>query len=266
MKTIMMRAAGLGLALVSAIPAMAEAPAAQPDNAALLRALEALTARLDRLENNDRKRERPTTSTAALPAAKPAPKGKAVPGWFVRLIPWSQDGESEPVAGFAGPMFDFNFDMHSRYITGQNRFIYNGISILDAKEDGIYVFSMILEPVFTIDPAFTNWPLWFNCSGSFYVGGNRLITGATTFGSGRLPERDVYRSQSYFGSVRLTPGTHRVEFKIDCGMAKEQNVAVFDKWLPSWKKNRFKLMLKTPADTAPRPFRPEELYYVGLPQ
>ncbi|GAA0273279.1 hypothetical protein LNAOJCKE_4845 [Methylorubrum aminovorans] len=265
MNGITMRVASLGLALMSATSATAEAPAAQPDNAAIMRALEALNRRLDQLESKERKS--PNTSVAALPAAKPAaPKGKAVPGWFVRLIPWSQDGNSEAVAGFPGPMFDFNFDMHSRYITGQNRFIYNGVSILNAKEDGIYVFSMVLDPVLTIDPLFLYGALWFNCSGSFYVGGNRLITGTTAFGSDRRPERDVYRSQSYFGSVRLTPGTHRVEFKVDCGMTQEKNLAVFDQWLPYWKKNRFKVMLKTPSDTAPRPFLPEELYYVGLPQ
>lgn len=267
MNGIKMRGVGLAMTALGAGPVMAKAPAVQPDNAAILRALEGLTRRLERLESQGRKRDRPTSSVAALPTQKPTvPKGKAESGWFVQLIPWSQDGEIEPVAGFPGPVSDFNFDMHSRYITGQNRFIYNGISILNTKEDGIYVFSMILEPVLSGDPLNIWNPLWFNCTGSFYVGGNRLITGSTAFGSDRRPERDAYRSQSYFGSVRLTPGTHRVEFKVDCGISPEKNLAVFDKWLPFWKKNRFKLMLKTPSDMTPRPFLNDELYYVGLPQ
>ncbi|MGA4555206.1 hypothetical protein [Methylorubrum aminovorans] len=82
MNGITMRVASLGLALMSATSATAEAPAAQPDNAAIMRALEALNRRLDQLESKERKS--PNTSVAALPAAKPAaPKGKAVPGWFV---------------------------------------------------------------------------------------------------------------------------------------------------------------------------------------
>lgn len=280
-----MRNACVALLLAVSVPAQGQVPTGgQPDNAAIMRAIEglsgdmknemkALRGRVEQLEERERERERrqsanprPATPPRAVAVPNtPARPAQAVPGWFVRLIPWAPDGGTEPVAGFPGPMHEFNFDMHTRYMPDNNRYTYNGIGILHIKEDGVYGFNMTLEPVLAGDPINIYNSLWFNCTGDFYVGGNRLFGGTTAFGAQQRPERDVYRSQNFFGQIRLTPGTHRLEFKTDCGMSPERNAAVFDKWLPVYKRNRFKVMIKSPSDTSPRPFRPEELYYVGQP-
>lgn len=256
------------LLLASGPSAWAQAPAGTSDPAALQRALDKLNGRLEQLEKENKRLKAQPPASATPAAAGPKAPAKSVPGWFVYLIPYLEDGSSVPVGGFPGPLSEFNFDMHSQYVPGQNRFTYYGKSYFRAQEDANYTFSVTLEPV---TAAYTSYghQIGFNCASELRVNSQPIVTGATSFESTSSPNgKDLYRSQTFFGQTRLVPEPEKgfaVEFKVDCWPIGNKNVAYYDSHLAPWKKNRFKLMVKTPKDTVPRPFLPNELYYVGQP-
>ncbi|KAL6702353.1 hypothetical protein ACN47E_000894 [Coniothyrium glycines] len=258
--------------LASGSAAWAQAPAGTSDPAALQRALDKLNGRLEQLEKENKrlKAQPPASVTPAIAPGTAGPKApaKSVPGWFVYLIPYLEDGSSVPVGGFPGPLSEFNFDMHSQYVPGQNRFTYYGKSYLRVLEDANYTFSVTLDPV-TASYNTYNYQVSFNCASELRVNDKPVVTGATSFGATSSSDgKDLFRSQTFFGQTRLIPEPDKgfaVEFKVDCWPANEKNVSYFDRYLTAWKKNRFKIMVKTPKDTVPRPFLPNELYYVGQP-
>lgn len=273
-----MRALWPLLLIAAATPALAQAPAGTSDPAALQRALERINGRLDQLEKENKrlKAQPPAAGTAAAPAQVPAPGSagpkappQAVPGWFVYLVPFLEDSSGVPVGGFAGPMSEFNFDMHSRTLPGQNRFAYHGKSYFKVDEDANYTFSIMLEPVAAAYTGNAYNVVSFNCAAELRVNDKIIVEGMTKFEELQPPlEKERYRSQTFFGQTRLIPETDKgfaVTFKADCWPTEQKNVTYYDEYLSVWKKNRFKIMVKTPKDAAPRAFLPHELYYVGQP-
>lgn len=271
-----MRSVWLLAGLLAGTPALAQSPGGQPDNATLLKALQQLQREISELKAQ----RAGTVSSAAVPATAPAngaappaavaapalPK-KAVPGWAVKLLPWAEDGPGPAVGWVQGPMADFNFDLHSRSIPSQNRFVYHPMGYFRVPEAGTYTFSVFLEPVSNpISPNDIYNNTTFNCNAEFFVDGNRLFAGGTTFGTPYpVPTKDLFRSQSYFGNAALQQRDYKLEAKVDCSLEGSKSLASFDRALPNWKKNRFKILVKAPADAVPRAFGPQELFFVGQP-
>ena len=75
----------------------------------------------------------------------------------------------------------------------------------------------------------------------------------------------MFRSQSHFGNATLEKRDYKLEAKVDCPLEGSKNVSSFDRALPNWKKNRFKILVKAPTDAVPRAFGPQELFFVGQP-
>lgn len=270
-----MRSAWLLAGLVAGTPALAQSPGGQPDNAALLKALQQLQREISDLKAQRGGTASPAAAPVAAPAngaAPPAPAAspplpkKAVPGWAVKLIPWSDDQNAPYVSWFPGPLADFTFDLHSRLMPGQNRFIYNPGAFFRVPEAGTYTFSVFLETIAAPHPTNQYASLATNCATEFFVDGNKVVSGGTSFDWNLpRPEKDIYRGQSFYGQVALEERDYKLDFKVDCWFLNERKTVSYDAGLPVWKRNRFKVLVKAPADAIPRAFRPQELFFVGQP-
>ncbi|GJE80001.1 MULTISPECIES: hypothetical protein [Methylorubrum] len=267
-----MRNAFTLVVLLAASTASAQAP--QPSNADIMRAIDALNSQVKELKDENarlKKQQQAPASRAAAPTPSVKPtqsKGTSIPGFFIKLIPFTEDRNGQSVAGFAGPSYDFNFDLHTPVLPDQTRYIYHGISYFHPKEDNDYSFSMALEPVAVAGMYYRER---FQCSGEMSVNGNRALSGFTNFDETSIHTgpKDLFKTQNlYSQATRLTPEPgkgYKIEFRVDCWHVQFKNTTFYDRFLDIWKKNRFKIMVKGPSDTQPRPFQPDELYYIGQP-